>query len=263
MSMGMMSHHDILEAMRNGEMCIHPFDPDNPDKKRLTPSGFNFSFTEFIVSVNQMEPFTIMERPHEEKPNTTILYFSLPAGDTALALTRESIWVSGSIGGTFHSKVSYAAQGLGQISTTLDPGWQGQLLISMNNPNVHNIDVVIGEREQGGSVDYKSFITLCLFRLINRATYKSDNTYARLELIEKVLQKNESNEKKIQTLLGKISALKTEVETLRIIKNLNLSCDNASQKELLDFRDIHDNILRMLDSMCPKTVRQGSNTRRS
>lgn len=259
MSTGMMSHQDILEAMKSGEMCIHPFDPDNPDTKRLTPSGFNFSFTGFIVSVNRMEPFIIRERPiiiGSRFP--TVLYFTLPAGDTALALTRESIWVSGAIGGTFHSKVSFAAQGLGQISTTLDPGWQGQLLISMNNPNANDIEVVIGEREEeGGSVNYKSFITLCLFRLISRATYKSDNIYARLEIIERVLEKNTDEN---QTLLSGISNLKTQVEVLRQNRSLNLSCGNASPKELLEFRDIHNNILQMLDKMCPKPVRQGPNT---
>nr|WP_251499304.1 hypothetical protein [Otoolea muris] len=41
--------------------------------------------------------------------------------------------------GTFHAKVSRVCQGLGHISTTLDPAWKGQMIISINNPTAKAI----------------------------------------------------------------------------------------------------------------------------
>lgn len=161
---GMMSHNDIINSMDRGEMFIVPafYMPEciNPDKeidpnnrlikdKRLTPAGFNFSFTPFIVSLEDKNVIPIYENFFEKKTEGYIseVYFKLKSGDTALALTRESIWVNGSIAGTFHSKVRFVAEGFSHVSTTLDPGWQGQLLITVNNPNKEEKKVVIGKKD--------------------------------------------------------------------------------------------------------------------
>ena len=62
---GMMSDVDILEAMENGELCITPFEPDDKQDKRLTPVGFNFSFSNFVVSLNHKKFFKIYKEPVE------------------------------------------------------------------------------------------------------------------------------------------------------------------------------------------------------
>ena len=254
-----MSDIDIRKAIQSGEMAIAPFNIDKTDE-RLTPAGFNFSFTNFIISLNERKPYEVLEEQVDENESVSNVYFELKPGDSALALTRESIWVSGSIAGTFHSKVAYAALGLGQISTTLDPGWQGQLLISMNNPNASPVKVVIANRDKCGQLCYKNFITLCLYRLESPTKSKSDNVYARLEIIENVLKQNRPRGEDIQILLDEISKLKSTIEIQRQKKNLNLGIEKASEGALKDFAKIHDIMLKELEKIAPPVTGKEAST---
>ena len=211
---GLMSSDDILRAIENCEMVITPFD-ENANDKRLTPSGFNFSFSRFIISLNKRRFYEIYE---DIKKNA--LYFLIEPGDTALTLTRESLWVSNGIGGTFHSKVTYVAKGLGSVSTTLDPGWQGQLLISINNPNKKPIRIDIGKR-QADNIIYETFITLYLYRLATPSTIECSNRDSRLEDINRLLQSNKKSktQQRVMQILSDMLAYNAE----RINPNLNKS----------------------------------------
>lgn len=250
---GMLSNTDILSAIKSYQMSIAPFDADNPDE-RLTPAGFNFSFTNFIISLNDKVPYKLYSETvkNEEDEIINNIFFELQPGDSALALTRETIWVSGSIAGTFHSKVAYAAKGLGQISTTLDPGWQGQLLISMNNPNKFPIKIIIASRKGNEKFRYKTFITLCLYRLETTACSQSDNVYARLEIIENVLRSSDAkNSETCRNLLNRISDLKTTVERLRIQHAVKLDLSTSNEKTLKEFSYIHEEVLKKLEKIMP------------
>lgn len=254
---GMMSNNDIVKAIKDKEMVIAGFDERKASTdERLTPAGFNFSFTNLIVSVNNKKPYTIRTEKDGQKKKR--FYFILEPGDTALALTRESIWVSSGIAGTFHSKVSYVSKGLGHISTTLDPGWSGPLLISVNNPNKSPIKVYIAQEEDGKSRKYETFITLCLHRLIMEAdVQKNDNTKARLEILQRIW--NDDN--KIGELNHRLSVS---------LKDLNLNesfrmreTDGEKLKaDLRLFCKKHDEFLLDLENINPINEdmgRQGSN----
>lgn len=217
---GMMSDIDIRKAIVNNEMCITPFDVNDPSDRRLTPAGFNFSFSRFIVSLNQKAFYQIHEKDDK-------MFFYIEPGDTAIALTRESIWVSRNIGGTFHSKVGYVSQGLGHISTTLDPCWQGQLLISVNNPNKKKITVNIASFERGEWV-YSTFITLCLFRLISPASRKSDNHAARLDTLYNIIKSSKRTKKQMEL-----------IETIREMLALISNQEGVRLSELKVVKDSH------------------------
>jgi deoxycytidine triphosphate deaminase len=300
---GMMSHNDIINSMDRGELfivpafympqCINPEKEIDPDKKeksesknpndwlveinhnnrlvkdnRLTPAGFNFSFTPFLVSLEKKDVIPIYEEDFlaETKGYVSEVCFDLDGGDTALALTRESIWVSGSIAGTFHSKVRFVAEGFSHVSTTLDPGWQGQLLITVHNPSKNKKRVVIGKRpapdkeDEIKEIEYMSFITLCLYKLCTPATCSSDNTYARLDTIEKVLLSNKKRTAEpLSTILTGISELKNIVEEkrtqLEIHLTRNLVEDVAQYK---NFDELHNIILSKLEHIFPKIERKSA-----
>lgn len=245
---GMMSHIDIIKAIKAHEMIITPFDPDKKDE-RLTPAGFNFSFTNFIISLNKKEPCDL-----QINEKTGEIYFNLAAGDTALALTRETIWVSGKYAGTFHSKVGFAAKGLGQISTTLDPGWKGQLLISINNPNKNDVPVVIGERiKPDNTIKYRTFITLCLYALETPATKRSDNTSGRLEIIDEVLAQNfEKN----SSLIFDISKLKNLENELMAASNIELGLNPITEETYKNYVEAHNIILAELEKIATKSANE-------
>jgi len=258
---GMLSNIDILNAMKDKEIIITDLRRFNPyafhpqisgigTDLRLTPAGFNFSFTRFVVSLRDSRLYPIYLR---EKLDINELYFTINSGDTALTLTFESIWVSRNIAGTFHAKVKSVSCGLGSISTTLDPGWQGQLLIAINNPNSFPIDVVIGTIDKNKEVNidnikFNSFITLCLYRLKTPSDINSDNDNARLQLLSKALEgTKDENSKEIVEIIS--SMLKEQG-----FFDMNQG-SNPSSKALADFESKHASLLRRLDQIQPPVIK--------
>lgn len=97
----------------------------------------------------------------------------IPANETVCIYTEESVWVSRRIAGTYYSKVSQVSEGMGHISTTLDPQFLGLSLIAVNNPSNNPIDIVIGT----------TFVTLMFHYLKTPATRgKNENSASRQDL---------------------------------------------------------------------------------
>ena len=57
----------------------------------------------------------------------------IPPHDTAIIFTNEALHVTGKIAGSYHSKVSFVAKGLGHIGTTLDPHYIGLSKLAIHN----------------------------------------------------------------------------------------------------------------------------------
>ena len=80
--------------------------------------------------------------------------------DTVVIETLESISLSKEFGATIHAMATRAtSQGLSHISTTIDPGWTGKLLISFHN----YLDTSVELRFRD------SFCTVCFFRVESQA----------------------------------------------------------------------------------------------
>lgn len=166
----MLSRNDIEQALADGHLKIFPF-----EKKSLTGIGYNLSTTDFAFSVNRGILLTV----HRKTANNKVMrYVIIPAQDTVLFFSKEYIEVDKTLAGTFHSKVSVVSLGLGHISTTLDPTWKGQLLISVNNPTAR--DIVFDLDKSGGNI-----LTLLLHKLDSDVTGINihDNNKGRCELL--------------------------------------------------------------------------------
>lgn len=135
--MSLLTDIDIRKALGR-DIVISPF-----SEELLTPVGYDFTIGDFAYSLEKG-----LLKPVDGK-------YVLPPRSTIQFLTRESLWVSGRIAGTLHSRVSLVAQGLSHISTTLDPGWYGPLLITMSN--LTDKEVTIG-------ADW-TIVTLVFFRV--------------------------------------------------------------------------------------------------
>lgn len=122
----MLSRDDIVKAIAEGSIKIYPF-----EEKNLTGIGYNLSTTWFAFSVNQG---ILLEICQETTVEGVKRFVTLPPNDTVLFFSKEYVEIDRTLAGTFHAKVSRVCQGLGHISTTLDPSWRGQLIISVNNP---------------------------------------------------------------------------------------------------------------------------------
>lgn len=124
--MSMLSDVDVKKYLGK-EIVIEPFSED-----LLTPVGYDFTVGDFVFS---------LENGLLQPTNGS---YDLSAKNTFQILTKESLWVSERIGGTFHSKVSLVSKGLSHISTTLDPGWYGPLLITIRNNTDNTISMKSG-----------------------------------------------------------------------------------------------------------------------
>lgn len=127
----MLSRDDLINAIADGSLKIYPFEEEN-----LTGIGYNLSTTYFAFSINRGILLTVHQQTTNEGVNR---YVIIPGNDTVLFFSKEYVEVDRSMAGTFHAKVSRVCQGLGHISTTLDPAWKGQMIISINNPTAKAI----------------------------------------------------------------------------------------------------------------------------
>ena len=205
----MLSRNDIERALANGHLKIFPF-----EKKNLTGIGYNLSTTDFAFSVTRGILLTVHQKTVE---HAVMRYVVIPAQDTVLFFSREYIEVDETLAGTFHSKVSNVSQGLGHISTTLDPTWKGQLLISINNPTAK--DIIFDLDKSGGNI-----MTMLLHELDAPVTGENihDNNKGRCELL-------------ISHFADSPSAPK--------YRNKHLELKEFVQKELADSLNGYDNFL--------------------
>lgn len=178
----MLSRDDIVKAIAEGSIKIYPF-----EEKNLTGIGYNLSTTWFAFSVNQG---ILLEICQETTVEGVKRFVTLPPNDTVLFFSKEYVEIDRTLAGTFHAKVSRVCQGLGHISTTLDPSWRGQLIISVNNPVSKEIPFDL-DRDSG------NIMTLLLHKLDTAVTGDNvhNNNQGRCDLLLKHFSNPVSNRK--------------------------------------------------------------------
>lgn len=145
------------------DLIIAPFDP-----KKAKGVGYNLSLSELIYSQQRRCMVPICRESQKS-------WFYLRPGETVLALSYEYIKVSDHIAGSFHSRVRTNALGIGSTSTTLDPCWNGMLLLTLNNPTRKRIPVVLSTRDDG-IIKPSNIITLIVWRTTGKKDTDQDLT---------------------------------------------------------------------------------------
>lgn len=225
----MFSRDDFKAAIVNRKLKIYPF-----EEKNLTGIGYNLSTTNFAFSTKQGILLTIHESVTEQGQR---FYVIIPPNDTILFFSKEYIAVNEEIAGTFHSKVTCVAQGLGHNSTTLDPTWKGQLIISVNNPTTKEIIFYIDKN--GGNI-----LTMLLHKLDTSVTGTNihDNNKGRCDL----LVKHFSDEKRSGKYKEKHLQLKEFVlnEYANSLNGVDMFIEKNEQEDLFSKRVMELKILR-------------------
>lgn len=191
------------------------------EKRNMTAVGYNLTPTEFVFSVNER----LLNKIHN---NGNERFCYIKPNDTVLIMTREAIWVSENIAGTFHSKVGIVSQGFGHISTTLDPNWEGPLLISLNNPTQKTLKFVLGN-DNGNGFTYKSFVTLMFYRLASSTSASHDNPSCRMDILQKL-----KIESKSFWLYNKYNKLRDVVDIIRDFESLQVKIGQSNSENRLD-----------------------------
>lgn len=103
----------IRELVRSGEVKIDPFDDSN-----LQPAGYDLRAAQEIV---------------------------MESGEQRLLATGETVELSSSVLGVLHLKSSFAREGLFASLALVDPGFRGQLTVSLFNAGKDTLKIESGE----------------------------------------------------------------------------------------------------------------------
>ena len=109
-----MSDTTIRRFIDDGNLTIQPFDPS-----RLTPSGYDLAVCEDFV---------------------------LQAREQRLVATLETVELPATLLGILHLRSTFAREGLIASLALVDPGFRGQLTISLFNAGKRPVSIESGER---------------------------------------------------------------------------------------------------------------------
>lgn len=190
----MFSDTDIkkqIESRKNDStkgISIEPF-----ENKYLTPVGYDLRIGLKGFSWNNKR---VIDIEHEK-------LIEIEAKDTVVIETLESVSLSKEIAGTIHSMVSKVVlQGLSHISTTIDPGWTGKLLISIHNHRDYSVELRFRD----------SFCTLCFHNVQSESKAPLGRPTDRDDIWQVLLDKAKE-EKDRQAREIKTEKVKNKIET--------------------------------------------------
>lgn len=200
---GLLNRDEIREEVYvHGNLTIAPFDLRN-----LKGSSYNITPSSVIISARKGIPLRVFKTQN-------CVFVKIPPHDTALVLMREYIKTTGKIAGTVFSRVRTVSSGLGHISTTIDPYWEGQGLVALNNPSSKSIKLLISREERGESIP-QPFATIYFYYIKEIAPDAFiRNPDARIDILESIAwkTKNATFPKGYKQLRSIISTLKLREE---------------------------------------------------
>lgn len=145
---------------RDSTLQISPFAASS-----MTPVGYD-------LRVGSRYSSSIHPGPGRLEPGRSI---SVAPGETVLITTLETVGMPKNRGlsGIILSKVSLVSKGLSHISTTIDPDWEGPLLIALNNLGRAPVELGYGD----------TFATAIFFRNDSPATRSVNRPPGRTDIL--------------------------------------------------------------------------------
>lgn len=170
----MLSDRDIQDKIDSQELVIEPFE-DNC----LTPVGYDLRVG--------IKGFSWKNCQHSVIDENNSL--KIDPHDTVIVETYESVTLSKQLGGTIHSVATLTlTQGFSHISTTVDPGWRGKLLISFHN----HLDIPF-------ELSFKKpFCTICLYQMQSEARKDVLRHIDRADVWDELVRRAGNESRKLQ-----------------------------------------------------------------
>lgn len=211
------STYDIKNFRKKLEtIIIAPY-----NENQVKGVGYNLTASNLIYSLAKKKLLTIYDYKDGR-------YFKLKAHDTALVLTNEYFSLGPNVAGNFYSRVRRVSEGLGHISTTLDPNWKGMFLIAINNTTNKTLKVQLSSIFEGN--EEKNGIATVVLRgvysgedgsAIEKENLNLDNPAMRIDILKELARepshvKNNSGYKSFKKLVNELdnfSPKDTEITT--------------------------------------------------
>lgn len=195
------------------------------DETLVKGVGYNLTASNMIYSLSKRKLLTI----HDNKEGK---FFKLSPHDTVLILTNEYFFVEENVSGNFYSRVRLVSEGLGHISTTLDPNWRGMFLISLSNTSKKSMKVQISSKTEGKEIKI-GIATVVLTGVKthintsdNQNTINLDNPAMRIDILKELVEEDKIN---------------VNYQNHREFADLVYALDNFKEEK----RDIHDTIAKI------------------
>lgn len=166
--------------LNKNKLHIFPFSEES-----LTPIGYD-------LRVGNTYSSSSIGKLVEIKEGDSI---NIKPGDTVLICTLETIGMphDRSLSALIESKVSKVSKGLSHISTTVDPDWNGELLIAIHNPSRNSIQLNFGE----------TFCTIVFLKNISPSTKDCNKQPRRSDILlkewAKIVREKETEKRKKKT----------------------------------------------------------------
>lgn len=180
---GQLSNSDILnEQASSSGLHINNFHPS-----RLKAASYDI--TPSIIAMSSRTG--MLETVYQESVYPFHHYIIVSAKDSVLVVSNEFIDVPNYIAGHIVSRVSKVVDGFGHISTSIDPGWRGAVLIALSNPSSKPIKVRVGTA-LNGTIPESSLATIIFNYLTTPSDLGERDKYPgmRLDLLQKCCYKN-------------------------------------------------------------------------
>lgn len=133
------SNHDkqigIYKSTNEGTSQV----PSTPNNRRITNVGYDVSIDcRRVFSLRTCEYLDLSSPCCNAGAGSCV---TIPPGHTFSFNTKEDIHLGSGVAALVESKVKLVSKGVSHISTTIDPGWQGTLLLTLSN--LANNDLVL------------------------------------------------------------------------------------------------------------------------
>jgi deoxycytidine triphosphate deaminase len=210
--MSVLSDRDIVRNLGRG-ILIYPFKPESVKACRVCLTA-----SEYAYAIGKKQRLIIQTEQKVGSSGQEQKFFYIPAKDTALIWSDESIHFNRYFCGSIHSRVGLASQGTGHLGTTVNPGWSGVLCIAIHNLsdnpiriNVKDVDVPIAY--------------LVVYKLSSESLAENKDTPGRLDLLKGFPNRSEIddwfNDRSNKWMVGDTNLLEKKLkdsETYRKIK---------------------------------------------
>lgn len=159
---GFLSSTDIKQELDKGnDSQIKIWDGDT----LITRENPHITHIGYDLSLGNRRPFDLVSYKYlkvmREGDNE---YVEIKAGHTVSVETRERVCLGDQVGALVESKVRMVSKGISHISTTVDPTWDGKLMLTFSNNSGKNIRIDIGT----------PIVTLVFFRSISPVVGRAD-----------------------------------------------------------------------------------------
>ena len=225
--------------------------------KKAKGIGYNLSPSELVYSLRKGAPLQIFH-------NNEGSYVWLAPHDTVLTLSYEYLNVDDDVTGTFHARVRNVAQGMGNISTTLDAGWKGMLLLSINNPTKKRIQLQLTRKLDGISCPC-DLTTLVLWKSPQNGvsakestSFGLDNPPMRTDIWEDIIAqphrfRKNSSYHRFQKFIHELITFRPEennqIQQLRKIEKLLLQLEIAIHVDDYPFRKANSILFTLIQEL--------------